>query len=121
MDQVPCSFALGHANTFTFKGDKRVQVALPKAGLEKRQCTLQLCFRPGGRQPIAKGAIIFRGQGLRISLAEKAAWDKRVDVYFQPKAWVDRDIACSWLERTFNLAHHVAVEHAEDEEILLIM
>lgn len=30
---------------------------------------------------------------MRISAAERAAWDPRVVVLFQPKAWVDRNVA----------------------------
>ena len=36
--------------------------------------------------------IIFRGQGLRISPAEKKTWDKRVKVLFQQNAWCDGEI-----------------------------
>ncbi|KAK3244491.1 hypothetical protein CYMTET_45896 [Cymbomonas tetramitiformis] len=46
-------------------------------------------------------AIIFRGMGKRLSQVEKEAWDKRVDVYFQGKAWADRDFSLEWLEKTY--------------------
>jgi len=39
--------------------------------------------------------VIFRGTGKRISAHEKAQWDPRVTVAFQPRAWFDdgpRDI-----------------------------
>ena len=34
-------------------------------------------------------ALIFRGQGLRISDIERAAWHKDVDVSFNQKAWAN--------------------------------
>jgi hypothetical protein len=37
--------------------------------------------------------LIFRGKGLRIKESERAAWDKRVCVKFQAKAWFDRPVA----------------------------
>ena len=47
-------------------------ISQPGAGLEKRQCTLQLCSRADGKQP--RIAIIFRGTGKRIRQDEKDAW-----------------------------------------------
>lgn len=36
--------------------------------------------------------LVFRGKGMRISAAEKAAYDPRVVVLWQQKAWVDRRV-----------------------------
>ena len=47
-------------------------ISQPGSGLDKRQCSLQIMFRPEGVQP--KLAVIFRGQGLPISEDEKKAW-----------------------------------------------
>ena len=66
--------------------------------MEKRQCSLQVRFRPKGEQP--KLAIIFRGQGKRISQNEKSEWHKGVDVYFQPNAWLDQNVYKSWCDET---------------------
>lgn len=74
------------------------QITQQKDGLEKRQATLQFCFgpAPGMKQP--KLTIIFKGQGLKISTAERKAWDPRVHVMFQQKAWVDRATAMRWAD-----------------------
>ena len=69
----------------------------PGSGLEKRQCTLQVCVRATGKQP--KLAIIFRRKGKRISDDEKAAWHEDVDVYFQANAWADTDFSVEWPKR----------------------
>lgn len=78
--------------------EKRIWTAQPNTGDSKRFCTLQICFRPEGIQP--RIAIIFRGQGLRISAVEKAAWDPDVDVYFQKNAWADTEFCLKWAEKT---------------------
>jgi hypothetical protein len=83
--------------TLDFVGTSKVHVAQPKEGLEKRQATINLCYNPGtGRQP--RVGIIFRGTGARISGAERAAWDPRGFVQFQPKAWMDRPTAIEWVD-----------------------
>lgn len=45
-------------------------------------------------------AIIFRGKGKRISKAERASWDERVHVYFQPRAWYNGEVGDEWTVRT---------------------
>ena len=62
-------------------------------------CTLQLCFRQEGAQ--LKPTIIFRGQGMRLSRLEREAWDKRVTVMFQAKAWADRKFVLDWCTQHF--------------------
>ena len=79
--------------------EKRIWTAQTDTGDSKRFCTLQICFWPTGEQP--RIAIIFRGQGLRISAVEKKTWDPDVDVYFQKNAWADTVFYLEWAERTF--------------------
>ena len=65
---------------------------------KKRMGTLHLliqCSDVGGKQP--KPVIIFRGKGIRISQEERQKWDERVEVMFQPKAWVDQNVANEWV------------------------
>ena len=68
------------------------------SGLEKRQATLQLCIRSSGEQTI-KPAIVFRGKG-NMALDELTKYDKRVDIYFQDKGWMDIKTNKEWTERT---------------------
>lgn len=102
VDQSPLPFAITTKRTYELvkKGDQyhKVWISQPGSGLEKRQCTLQVCFRPTGKQP--KLAIIFRGKGKRITKEEKAAWHKDVDVYFQENAWADTDFSVAWAQKT---------------------
>lgn len=65
--------------------------------MDKRQCTLQVCFRPTGGQP--KIGIIFRGTGKRISADEKEAYHPDVDIYFQENAWADTNVSVEWVKR----------------------
>ena len=41
--------------------------------------------------------VIFRGKGLRITCKEQEAWDRRVQVAFQPKAWCDESMMKKWI------------------------
>ena len=104
VDQSPLPFVNTTKRTYELvkKGDKyhKVWIAQPGSGLEKRQCTLQICVRAAGEQP--RLAIIFRGKGMRISDDEKASWHKDVDVYFQPNAWADTEFSKKWAKRTLS-------------------
>lgn len=87
IDQVPLPFVIDQDKTYDITGTKQVWVSQPSTGLDKRQATLQLCIQAGGEQNV-KPAIIFRGKG-NVSPAEKAMYDKGVDVYFQKSAgWI---------------------------------
>lgn len=99
--QVPLPFVISKKTTYEVgnKGQKeKVWVAQPSQGLEKRQCTLQICFSP--EENHVKIEIIFRGTGKRISPAEKKAYHKDVDIYFQKNAWADTDFSCEWIKKT---------------------
>ena len=73
-------------------------VSQPSTGLDKRQATLQLCIRAEGEQNV-KPALVFGGKG-NVSTAERAKYDKGVDVYFQECAWMDSKINMEWVSRT---------------------
>ena len=45
-----------------------------------------------------KPEICFRGQGLRITAHERAAWNKNVVLRFQPKAWYDDATSLAFAE-----------------------
>ena len=80
----------------------KVWISEPGSGLDKRQCTLQVCFRPTGKQ--LGLAAIFRGTGKRNTEAKKAAWDLNVDVYIQENAGADTAFSVDWVNRTLALA-----------------
>lgn len=102
VDQSPMPFAMNPKRTYELVEENgryhKVWIAQPGNGLEKRQCTLQVCFNPAGDQP--RLAIIFRGKGKRISDEEKLAWHKDIDVYFQENAWADTEFSVKWAEKT---------------------
>ena len=114
LDQVPnplCNFKL---ETYDAKGVKSVRIAVGKDGSDsKRFCTFQILHRfKGNRKPGSLPSrdptqqpqlcICFRGKGLRISKEERAAWDPRVVVQFQPKAWYDQSTTLEWVERALS-------------------
>ena len=108
VDQVPLPFSIQPKSTYEVplssgkqRKDHRVWVAQPGNGLDKPQSTLQLCFSP---EKVVKPALIFRGKGMRISKDELMAYDKDVDVYWQPKAWADTNFCLEWIKETFSKA-----------------
>jgi len=104
----PTAFAVGTKLTYEhIEQDEQqhgheVWISQPGSGLDKRQCTLQVCLRPDGEQP--RLGIIFRGTGKRISEDEKAAYHPDVDVYYQENAWADTKMCVEWVEKTLSAA-----------------
>ncbi|KAK3253591.1 hypothetical protein CYMTET_37166 [Cymbomonas tetramitiformis] len=104
VDQSPLGFISGLQDTYTEKGSSEVWISTPSgSSLEKRQCTLQVCYAAdvASGKTQCKPALIFRGEGKRITELERLSWDKRVGVYFQTNAWADRAFCLAWLERTY--------------------
>eukprot|EP00112_Aurelia_sp_Birch-Aquarium-sp1_P024456 Seg7753.1 transcript_id=Seg7753.1/GoldUCD/mRNA.D3Y31 product="hypothetical protein" protein_id=Seg7753.1/GoldUCD/D3Y31 len=99
VDHVPCPFVIDNNKTYEEEGTKNVWISQPNDGLDKRQCTLQLCISPEEVQRIPP-AVIFRGKG-KVKSAEKTQYDKRVHVYFQEKGWMDGKVALEWVEMTY--------------------
>lgn len=69
------------------------------SGLDKRQCTLQICFSPGNTK--IKNVIIFRGKGKRITDDELKAYHRDVDVYWQTNAWADTEFSVNWIRNIY--------------------
>ena len=103
VDQSPLPFVVHGKRTYEHvpRGEGSLHntwIAQPGSGLEKRQCSLQVMFRPVGNQP--RLSIIFRGTGKRISMDEKLAWHPEVDVFFQSNAWLDKQVCIEWCKNT---------------------
>ena len=118
MDQVAVPFTSAADKTFEFVGESRVQTKAQAEGLLKRQATIILHFfgQTGLDRYYGQLGLIFKGQG-RLPAAEKAAYDPRVCVFFQPKAWMDRPIALEWVRRVW--APLVAKKPAGEKLMLL--
>lgn len=96
MDQTPLPFVLDDGTTYDVKGSKEIWFTSGQSGLDKRQCIVQLTIFGDGI-PRVRPTVIFRGKGKRIRPDEKKSWDRRVEVYFQPKAWCDESILKEWV------------------------
>ena len=83
MDQSPLPFVLDDGTTYDEKGSKKS--GSHAVNRDKRQCTVQLTIFGDGI-PRVRPTVIFRGKGKRNRLNQKKSWDKRIKVYFQPKA-----------------------------------
>ena len=118
VDQVPLPFICDMDYTLEEKGAKRVAINQLGPSLSKRQMTGQVCLRaepPPPPPPSASEAtkkqykdnlmeqpppcLVMRGTGARISQEELDAYPPELVVLWQPKAWVDRPIAVSWVEK----------------------
>lgn len=87
---MPLAFINDLNRTYDNVGAKEVWISQAGEGAwEKRMCTLNLCFHPDPKAPQPRTAMIFKGQGLRISDSERAAWHKDIDVSFNEKAWAN--------------------------------
>lgn len=96
MDQTPLQFDFNsYGKTYDTTGAKTVWVKSTGSGLDKRQCTVQHTIHADGIRHI-KPLIVFKGTGQRISQVEKNQWDRRVEVDFQKKAWVDEKVFLRW-------------------------
>ena len=96
MDQRPWPFVLDNNRTYDTVGAKEIWVRSGKSGLNKRQFTAQLTVFGDGVCRL-RPALIFRGKDLLISKEKKSNWDKRVQVFFQEKAWCDQTIMKCWI------------------------
>ena len=96
-DQVPLPFVVNHYSTYTTEEDTDIHIAgSGKGDLRKRQFTMHIYvnagmgdMRDGYIELICKGKVLLGG---RYSPAERAAWDERVNMYFQKNAQMDRDV-----------------------------
>ena len=97
-DQSPCELTMPGTCTLNIFGTPCWQ---PGSGLDKRFITIHLSIRPGGRQ-IFKPILIFRGQGLQITQAERDQLNvlQALRWYFQPKAWAGTEF-CLWSLASF--------------------
>ena len=96
MDQTPLPFVLDDGKTYADKGSSEVWCVSGSSGLDKRQCSVQLTIFADG-VPSVRPLVIFRGKGLRITREEQEAWDRIVQVAFQPKAWCDKSRMKKWI------------------------
>ena len=114
-DQTPLLFSCIPDQTYKEKGTERVWIKQDQSAMQKRFCTLQTLFYPGKNQP--KPTIIFRGKGMKISGAEKASWDQRVHVRFQPKVWADRAFHKEWVDSVLLPAIRETAENEEESVV----
>ncbi|KAK3254849.1 hypothetical protein CYMTET_35951 [Cymbomonas tetramitiformis] len=107
VDQVYIPFLMQCSSTYEEKGSARVWLSGTKNADDKRFCTLQCLVRmcgldDDGKHQQPRQTICFRGTGVRISAEERAGYDKRARVVFQPKAYYDDEMCAEWAVSDFN-------------------
>jgi hypothetical protein len=103
VDQVPFSLAEGTRFTYDMIGSRSVRISERHGShKESRDATLQVCLNMSGDRAYQPPlTVMFRGKGLRLSNAERAAYDPRVKVRFQKKAWYDDEQCLEWATAQF--------------------
>jgi hypothetical protein len=104
VDQVPMNFSNQSNMTMATRGSKRVWCAGAKGCNEKRMATLQICVRMANpttvrgvtQHPQMKQTIVFKGKGKGIKKVEWEAYDPRVIVKFNKKAYYDSELCNEW-------------------------
>lgn len=74
VDQTPLPFTFNSGQGYNKTGEKTFWHRGAASGLDKRQCTVQLTIFADGEARVPP-LLIFRGNGLRISQAEKTKYD----------------------------------------------
>lgn len=104
VDQSPLPFVIGtsrrydHLDKDVDQHGHKVWISQPGSGLDKRQCTLQICFRPTGEQQ----AWCYLPWNWKT---HKPRWKGSlpdVDVYYQESAWVDTKVSVEWVQKTLS-------------------
>ena len=104
-DQIPLPIAINGTTTYEEEIPKelrkyhKVWVTNPGAGLEKRQCSVQLAFSP--EDDNLRVVLIFRVTGERISEDEINSYHKSVAVHWQQNAWADTIICVNSSKKKF--------------------
>ena len=99
MDKTPLPFEYLSGQTYDQQGEKTIWVqGSQQSGWEKRQATIQLTTFADA-VPRVKPLIFFHGLDVGPTiLAEKARYDPRVVVKFNPKAYANSANMVEWLD-----------------------
>eukprot|EP00918_Siedleckia_nematoides_P055720 GHVU01121604.1.p1 GENE.GHVU01121604.1~~GHVU01121604.1.p1 ORF type:complete len:624 (-),score=76.37 GHVU01121604.1:235-2106(-) len=97
VDQVPISVDTGGSQSYDSAGAKVVAVRSRKNANRDaaRFCTCQLLVRLDGHAAFM--TVLFRGTGVRVTLAERRAYNPDVRVHFQKKAYYDNIECRRWV------------------------
>ena len=96
MDQALLPFVLDEGKTYADKGSSEVWCVSGSSGLDKQQFSVQLTIFADG-VPRVCPPVIFRGKGLKITRKEQKAWNRRMQVALQSKAWCDESMIKKWI------------------------
>jgi len=101
MDQTPLPFEYITGRTYAHKGDKTIWAKSAKSGWDKRQATLVLTVFADGVGRV-KPLILFKGtedsrMQERYYGEERKQYDKRVEVWFNPKGYANTQTTVKWI------------------------
>ena len=88
---MPLPFVVSQEDTFTMDDNNDVNVKCPKEAIRKRQFVMHQVFNAGkGDKAHGWCDIACRGKGKIISQVEKDLHDDDIEMFWQPKAWIDK-------------------------------
>ena len=96
LDETPLPFEYLSGRTYNPCGSRTVWVKETRSGWDKRQATLILCIFADGIDRIAP-MIIFHSTGWRLG-GERARYDPRVLVRFNPTAYSNESLFLSYID-----------------------
>ena len=119
MDQIPMPFVVDQDSTFTTEDDEHVHIRGTGAdGLNKRQYSAHVFINAGNKEENTHGYIdlICRGKGVRITQLEKDSYNPNINVRWQQKAWVDREVM---IDIANNFVEFKKEKHGDDSILLI--
>jgi hypothetical protein len=117
VDETPLPFEFLSGYIYDWKGVTTVAGKFDRSGWNKRQAIIVLYIMANGDTPF-KPVLIFHGQGIVIT-KEQPHYDPRVNVYFNPTAYHNKEMFLEWLEDTYQ--PYIASQAGEGEESMMVM
>jgi hypothetical protein len=117
VDEIPLPFEFLSGYTYDWKEVTTVAGKSDRNGWDKRQATIILHIMANGNTPF-KPVLIFHGQRTIIT-KKQPHYDPRVDVYFNPTTYHNKEMFLEWLKDTYQ--PYIASQAGEGEESMVVM
>jgi hypothetical protein len=117
VDETPLPFEFLSGYTYDWKEMTTVAGKSDRSGWNKRQVTIVLHIMANGDTPF-KPILIFYGQRT-VMIKDQPRYNPRVDVYFKPTTYHNKEMFLKWLEDTYQ--PYIASQAGEGEKSMVVM